>query len=48
MQVTDAENGGLFTLHKKKFGMFYCFLFILIIEVLKYNYRVAKASQWLG
>lgn len=48
VKATDMENGGLFKLHEEKFGMFHCFLFILIIEVFKWNDRDAKPSQWLG
>lgn len=48
VKATDMENEGLFKLHEEKFGLFHCFLSILIIQVFKWNCRDAKPSQWLG
>lgn len=46
VKATGRRNRGLFKVHEENFDMFYCFLFILIIEILKWNYRDAKPGQW--
>lgn len=35
VKAIGRQNGGLFKVHEGNFDMFYCFLFILITEILK-------------
>lgn len=48
VKAIGRQNGGLFKVHEGNFDMFYCFLFVLITEILKWNCRDTKPGQWAG
>lgn len=48
VKAIGRQNGGLFKVHEGNFDMFYCFLFILITEILKWNCGILSLASGQG